>query len=40
MTIYFKITFSIWPQAAILDFDGWTGQNTKTMPEMASARQN
>ena len=30
MTIYLKVTFSIWPQAAILNFDGWTGQNTKT----------
>ena len=23
MTIYFEVTFSIWPQAAILNFDGW-----------------
>ena len=29
ITIYSKVTFSIWPQAAILNFDGWTGQNTK-----------
>ena len=28
MTIYFKVTFAIWPQAAILNFDGWTCQNT------------
>ena len=29
MTIHLKVTFSIWPQAAILNFGGWTGQNTK-----------
>ena len=40
MTIYFQVTFSIWPQAAILNFDGWTGQNTKMMPEMDSPCQN
>ena len=30
LTIYLKVTFSVWPQAAILNIDGWTGQNTKT----------
>ena len=34
MPIYLKVPFSIWPQTAILNFDGWNGQNTKTMPEM------
>ena len=36
----FKLHFSLWPQAAILNFDGWTGQNTKTMTEMGSPCQN
>ena len=40
MTIYFQVTFSIWPQAAILNFDGWTGQNTEMMPDMDSPCQN
>ena len=40
LPIYLKVTFSIWPQATILNFDSWTGQNTKTMPEMEYPCQN